>query len=158
VLQSYVYFIDVPRVVVIGSIPAVTWAEPLKSTTTMGAMDAKIPSCPGKTVQMYNHRGALLQNSSLTGSCRKTSLANDISLPIAEEDVNNLLAFVVVDHGCDSGKKPEVDNSRDLCVASMDGIKYDGKGHGISANRVNPGERLRSGRRRRGCIFVGCSE
>lgn len=93
------------------------------------------------------------QRSSLTG--RKTSLANDISLPIAEEDVNNLLAFVVVDHGCDSGKKPEVDNSRDFCVASMDGIKYDGKGHGISANRVNSGERLRSGRRRRGCIFVG---
>jgi len=77
--------------------------------------------------------------------------------------VNCLLAFVVVDHGCDSGKKFEVDNSRNLCVASMDGIKHDGKGHGTPANRVNPGERLRSGRRRRrasrtmriGCIFVG---
>lgn len=33
VLQGYVYFIDVPRVVVIGSIPAVTWAEQIHLTT-----------------------------------------------------------------------------------------------------------------------------
>jgi len=48
-------------VVVIGSILGVICAEPLKSITTMRAMDAKIPSYPGKTVQMYNHRRALLQ-------------------------------------------------------------------------------------------------